>query len=91
MGYFGLDFLCFGHKKRYNDPRHIFLKKIDKHDEENLKLFMDLSLNEADIENQFRILHPETQFITNFNMPKAGYCHKLADLPKNKNHKKSTL
>ena len=50
-----------------------FLKKIKQQDAENLQLFVDLSLNPNDIENQFKILHPETKFETNYKQSKLSY------------------
>jgi len=48
----------------------IFLENIDDEDKNNIKLYLDLNLSEYDIENQFKLLHPDKKDIDEIKLHK---------------------
>ncbi len=56
-------------KKLYKVPENFnleFLKSISKRDQDNIDMYINLGFNQSDIDDQFRVLHPETKFDSNY-------------------------
>jgi curved DNA-binding protein CbpA len=63
-------------KKKYRVPENFnleFLQSISKRDQDNIDMYINLGFNQSDIDDQFRVLHPETKFDSNYTCHMQEY------------------